>query len=296
MRIASVKTNRMRNGTRRRCDRAARALSLVPFIALLGATAIGCGGGSPLLHPAHALPRGEVRATTGFSSQVPAFGLRDDLTRARDIAGADPNAPGAPGTNPDYARGALVSAAVAPGLAPFVSGRVGLGHETEAGLAYTGRGARVDIRRAFPAGAITYSLGIGGSAAFSGRQQGNDLPNVELGALRGYGVDVPALVGWRSTAGLYMAWAGVRAGFERLTIGNLSSEPRDPTLVPRGIELDANRFHAGPVLGVAAGLGAIHVGLELAASYNVASGTYNETSATVRGVAFTPATAIWWDF
>src|SRR5690606_18382797 len=139
----------------------------------------------------------------------------------------DPEAPGAPGTNPDYARGALVSAALAPGLSPFLGARVGVGSRFEGGIGYTGRAARIDMRRSFDDGPWSVSAGLGLSALLYGRRQGSDLPNVELGALHGYGADVPLLVGWQSEGGLYMFWFGARGGAERTIISTLRSEPKE---------------------------------------------------------------------
>ncbi len=156
--------------------RAARALQL-PFVAAGSAVAIailtGCAGGSPLLHPARTLPTGEVRAAGGLSANIVPGSLGEDLRTAREVAGRDPSgasSPGAPGTNPAYAKGALVAAAVAPGLAPYVGARVGVGNAFEGGLAYTGRGVRADMRRSFDDGPYSISIGLGGSAAlYDGR-------------------------------------------------------------------------------------------------------------------------------
>ncbi len=47
---------------------------------------------------------------------------------------------------------------------------------------------------------------------------------------------------------------------------------------------------------MATGFNHLHVALEAGVSYQVASGTYNQTSVTVRGLSITPASAIWWTF
>ncbi len=231
----------------------------------------------------------------GVSANVALGSLGDDLNQARDQATRDPQVPGTPGSNPTYAKGALVAAAVAPGLAPFVGARVGIGNHFEGGLAYTGRGARVDVRRSFDQGRVSYSVGLGLSAALYGRQQGGNLPNVDLGVLHGYGADLPLLVGWEDNGGIYKVWGGVRAGFERVILETLRSEPRPPT-AGSPIALDANRFWGGPLVGIAAGLGHVHVGIEIAAAYHVVVGTYNANNVTVRGVSLTPASALWWTF
>lgn len=268
--------------------------------ALIASTAItGCGGGAPLLHPAQTLGTGDVRVAGGVSAHVVPGSLGEDLRRARDIAARDvtgQSSPGAPGTNPEYAKGALVAAAVAPGLAPFLGARVGVGNRFEGGLAYTGRAIRADMRRSFDDGPWSLSLGLGGSAALYGREQGTDLPNVELGALHGYGADLPVLVGWQSVGGLYTLWAGPRGGFEHIAVETLTSEPKDVTLGVPPIRLEATRWYAGGVLGIATGFNRVHVALEAAVAYQVVTGTYNANDVTVRGLTLTPASALWWTF
>jgi hypothetical protein len=245
------------------------------------------------------LASGDVRAAGGVSANVVPGSLGDDLRRAREIAGRDvtgQSSPGAPGTNPDYAKGALVSAAVAPGLAPFVGARVGIGNKFEGGLAYTGRGVRADARRSFDDGEWSLSLGLGASATLYGRQQGTDLPNVDLGALHGYGADLPVLAGWQSLGGLYTLWFGPRGGFEHVTVEMLTSEPKSVTIGLPPISLDATRFYAGGVIGFATGFNHVHVAIEADLAYQIVNGTYNASSVTVRGLTITPASALWWTF
>jgi len=256
----------------------------------------GCGGGAPLLHPARTLPVGDIRVASGVSANVAAGSLGDDLRVAKDVATKDPTVPGAPGTNPAYAKGALVAAAIAPGLAPFIGARVGVGNQYEGGLAYTGRAVRADLRRSFDSGNVSFSAGLGLSAALYGRQAGSDLPNVDLGALHGYGFDIPLLIGWESSGGIYKVWGGGRGGFERDVVESLTSEPKPVALGPQPIHLDADRFWGGAVAGIATGFNHVHVALELSAAYQVVNGNYNDNHVTVRGVTLAPATALWWSF
>lgn len=271
---------------------------LLTAVALL---AMGCGGGSPLLHPARTLPTGEIRATGGVFANIVPGALGDDLRAAKDIASRDPagtSSPGTPGQNPTYAKGALVAAAIGPGLAPFVSARVGVGNRFEGGLAYTGRGVRVDLRRSFESGRHwAFSLGAAGTAALYGRQQGTELRNVDLGKLRGYGFDIPLLAGWDSDNGLYRLWFGPRGGYERVIVDGLSSEPSTSPLAGDDVlRLTANRFFGGAVLGIATGFNHVHVALEASLAYQVVNGTYNANEVTVKGLTLMPATALWWTF
>jgi hypothetical protein len=268
---------------------------------LLAATLVlcGCAGGAPLFHPARTLETGEVRAMAGFSGNVAAAGLADAMRDAKNEAATNPTNPdvlGPPGDE-TYARGALVAAAVGPGLAPFVGARVGIGQKSEGGVAYTGRGVRIDGRRSFDLSRRwALSIGVGGSAAFYGHQDGSVLPNVDLGQLHGYGADVPLLVGYESSGGLYMIWLGARGGWEHVAIDELRSEPKPVTLGTPPISLSATRFWGGGLVGLAVGFRHVHVALEVDVAYQTVSGAYNTTQTSVSGLTITPGSAVWWRF
>lgn len=274
------------------------ALGRAAVVVALLAAGSGCAGGAPLLHPARTLNTGDLRVSGGVSANVAVGSLADDLRGARAIAARDPSGANLPGNDPAYAKGALVAANVAPGLAPFVAARVGVGGSFEGGLSYTGRSVRADMRRSFDAKNWSLSLGLGASAALYGRQAGSDLPKVDLQSLHGYGLDLPVLGGWQSDGGLYMVWLGARAGFERDVIEAVSTEPKEvnPTTLYGPPRLDATRWYAGPVIGAATGFRHVHVALELGATYNSVSGSYAGTNVSVSGLALTPATALWWTF
>jgi hypothetical protein len=266
-------------------------------LAALALGTVGCGGGLPLLHPAQVLAAGDVRAEAGFSGTVAVGDLSAALNNAQADAAANGGAPSTPGSDPTFAKGALVEAAVAPGLAPIGGARVGIGHGFEGGLVYTGRAFRADIRRAFnlsPTWAI--SLELGGMAALYGHQDGGALPNVTLWQLHGWGADVPLLLGYQSDGGLYSFWVGARGGGEYDQISDVTSEPKDVTLGYPPVGLTATRFWGGAVVGLAVGFRHVHVAMELDAAYSTISGSYDQTQVTVSGFSLAPATALWWDF
>ncbi len=273
-----------------------RGLTALGAALVLAPLCMGCAGGSPLLHSARALPTGDVRASLGLSANVAGGGLGTDLRRAKEIAATNPNAPGPAGSSPDYAKGALVAAAISPGVAPFVSARVGVGNRFDAALSYTGRAVRVDARRSFDSGHYSLSIGAGGTAALYGRQSGSELSGVDLGSLHGYGADVPILVGWQSTGALYQVWTGLRGGFEHDNISEVTSEPKSVTLGTPPLALSVDRFYGGGVLGIATGLRHIHVALEVAANYENVSGSFNGSNVRSQGFSVIPATALWWTF
>jgi hypothetical protein len=249
----------------------------------------------PLLHPARTLATGEVRATAGMSGNFVPSTLGTELNAARAETG---NLTGAPMDDPTYAKGALIAAAVAPGLAPIVSARAGVGAQFEAGATYSGRSARIDARRSWNWGDVSLSLGAGFSYIFYGDESTSALPYVDLNSLHGYGADIPILIGWQSSARLFMAWAGVRAGWENASISALSSTPQASAgAAPNTqVELTATRFYAGGLAGVAAGFRHIHVALEMDASYETVSGTYVSAQVTVSGLTLAPGAALWVDF
>jgi hypothetical protein len=274
-----------------------RTAGRLAVAAAIAVFASGCGGGLPLLHPAKTLPKGDVRASGGFSGTI-AVGSLSSAVRAAE---SDPNA-GATG-DATYAKGALVVASVAPGLAPVVGARVGVGWESEGGLAYTGRAIRADIRRSFDLSPRwSLSIGVGGSAALYGDQTsglyqgGSSLAGVSTNQLHGWGADVPVLIGYGSTGDLYMLWIGARAGGEHVDISDLTSEPKAVTLGSPPVGLSATRFWGGGLVGFAVGFRHLHVALELDASYATITGQFGGTQVTVAGVSLAPATALWWRF
>jgi hypothetical protein len=152
------------------------------------------------------------------------------------------------------------------------------------------------MRKSITFGRLSLSAGVGGTGLFYGHQNGGDLPNVELGQLRGYGADVPLLVGWSSDNDLYSAWAGPRFGFEHASIEQASSEYKSQTLETNPISLSATRYWAGGLLGLAVGFRHVHVALELDVAYQHLTGAYNAVQTSVDGVTLAPATALWITF
>lgn len=200
--------------------------------------------------------------------------------------------------------GALVEASVAPGVAPWVGARVGIGGNNEAGLAYAGRSLRLDGRHAFEWGKIALSFGAGASAILSrpderaqdaeGPPQGGII-GAEVGSTTGFGLDVPILIGWRSDASLVQAWAGARAGFESLT-GSLSMDidNPDPTLARLRYDFDAVRFWGGALVGLSVGVRPLSVALELDAAFFDVSGDSELADGDLgaRGLSLRPSAAL----
>lgn len=272
----------------------------------LGAVLGGCGGGAPLLHPAHTLRDGQVAFTAGSSGRFALGGL----ARATDALDASVTIPGGattPEERAQLAEGALARFAVAPGVAPFAGARVGLGEQNEAGFAWTGRGVRLDGRHAFEWRTVALSLGLAATGALARpgtlpEQRVDDphlepgepgLRDAELTSLSGYGLELPVLFGYRSDADVVQLWAGLRAGFERDQFQLRLVESPDNALGSRG---DATRFFGGGLVGLSVGLSPIEVRAELSAAYESVRGKLRTRGADltgeVAGLSLTPAMGI----
>lgn len=190
-----------------RCAPSARLAGVV-----LACLVAGCGGGLPILEPARTLNPGEVRAMGGFSSQFALGNLAAAQRGAVNETAGTTTAP-APGDQL-YAQGALVAAAVSPGLAPVVGANVGIPGDFEGGIMYTGRDLHIDFRRSFSLSSTwDLSVGAGGTAILYGEGGSQaSVPGVDLGHLHGWGGDIPVLVGYQSDGDLYMIGSASTAG------------------------------------------------------------------------------------
>jgi len=231
-----------------------------------GALAGACGGAAPLMHPAHGMAEGDVTMGAGFSGVL--------------AVEPEPIEPG------DVAARSLEEGAMSPGLAPWVGGRVGLGSALDAGLTYTGRSARLDLRRAIEFGAPAISVGIGASGLLPKRHD-------ELGLrVGGFGADVPVLVGYQSSADIYSAWIGARGGFELLTgQRDLEEDPNDPT-APLAEDVSGWHVQAGGLVGLRVGFRYVFAVLELAGAMHWAEGEVGDQSTAVQQFNLAPAGAL----
>jgi hypothetical protein len=186
-----------------------------------------------------------------------------------------------------------------------LAARVGLGQHNEAGLAYTGRGVRLDGRHAFEWPSLALSVGAAVSGALSRpgdqpqdhvegpRSADTGLRTVSLTSLTGYGLELPVLFGYRSDADVVKLWAGLRAGFEHDSFDVALVEAPDTALGSTG---SARRFWGGGLVGFSVGLAPIEVRVEVDAAYERAHGNLltfgGELTGDVAGWSLTPAMAI----
>ena len=243
----------------------------------------GCGGGVPLLHPAHVLPAGRTAFAVGVSDRF----LLGDAQRA--LAGTEPAVPGTPDDpNRRATRSALVTLAEGPAVAPYAAARIGIPGANEAGLSYSGPALRGDLRHAFDWGDYALSAGLGVTGRFG--QRSTDLPpEVDLSGSHGVGVDLPLLLGYRTDADLISVWGGVRGSFDQWW-GSVSLDPN------AAYELDARRLSVGPIFGMSVGLPPFWVSVELELDYAHVTGSLDRPGtrlqAQIDGWSARPAGAL----
>jgi hypothetical protein len=266
----------------------------------------GCGAGAPLLHPAHPLPSGQISASSGVSAHF----APPDAQRSIDSASAIPTDERSedPQTLVD---GALAQTLSTPGLAPWFAIRVGMDGATEAGLAYTGRRVRGDLRYAFVFD--QYALSAGGGLTGIMPDIGSDpptdscnpdycepivndsyseIPGLDTGSISGYGFDVPLLAGWRSHPGLLAVWAGLRGRYEHMTGDFRYAAAGGARTAPAS----GSRTVFQGVFGISLGIKPIWALFELSPAYERISGTVNldsgEVGSRLEGFSFSPAIAL----
>lgn len=255
----------------------------------------GCGGGAALLHGAHVLAEGKTTVGAGVSGTFLSGEAARDLADARAVplAAGDGSALPPPEASADsYARGAATVAALGPGVAPWISARVGLPYDTEAGLTYTGRAVRLDARHAFQSERLALSVGAGVSApVMSQAASGSQLSGLSFAHTPGtssFGVDAPVLVGWKSQSGLVSFWTGPRFGYERLR-AEASFATQSPLQVGA---LSLERVYYGGVFGMALGFRHLYAAIELDASRQSFSGEILGSELSSTAFTLAPAAAL----
>jgi hypothetical protein len=280
-------------------------LALGAAFALL---ASGCGGATPLLHPAHTLAPGQVSFGVGASGTFLAGEANGSLDEARAVTTSGDATTAA--ERESVTEGTITSVLAAPGVAPWIGGRVGVAERTEVGAAYTGRWARIDARHAFEN--RKYALSIGASAlallahpssdpAEPGGATG-EVAGVDTSGAYGFGFQVPVLVGYRSDAEVVQAWGGLVGTFERafgpvvLSDPSPAVDPIEPDEKVNEVRLEAQRFSGAVVVGLAVGIQPIWVALELTGRYFTLDGRLSDdgviSKGSLNGLSLEPAGAL----
>jgi len=170
----------------------------------------------------------------------------------------------------------------APGVAPWVSARVGIQGDNEGGLTYTGRSLRLDGRHAFSLGGSSLSVGLGASAL--GAQRPGE--GAAGSSVFGGGFDVPILFGVKSSSELYSIWVGPRAGMEFLS-GRVALDTMSPL---SGVT--ARHIFAGVLAGLKVGFRHVHAAIELDFAYHRTDGTLAGTKRGLDQLTLTPGGAL----
>lgn len=263
----------------------------------------GCGGGAPLLHPVHPLAAEHVAMGAGVSTQIvtgDASTVIDEAREAMSDGAVDSDA-----ERHRFVKGALAYSLLAPGLAPWVGARVGLGHSAEAGVTYTARSVRVDGRYALAEESFALSGGLGATGVLARpgsdppgeiRGDGDEkIPGLDLGGVSGVGLDLPLLAGWRSSGNLLQVWLGARGGFERLRGSALLRVDVDPSVADEA-RFEASRWYALGVVGFGVSLHPVTLAFELDAGYQHGSGLIMMDSGrqdgSLDGISVTPGVAV----
>lgn len=223
------------------------------------------------MHPAHPLPADTFTGGAGVAGQFTTGRVQREIDEAERVAEQ-------PITDAEtariYLRGLLADALVAPGASPWVGARLGVTDTQEAGITYTGRMVRIDARQAFVWDQLALSVGLGASGVLlspesraPGAPPGNDS---ELDAT-GWGLDLPVLVGFRDTTGMFDVWAGARGGFERVR-GDLRLLSADGNSTFRA-QASGQRWWGGLLAGLSAGVPPLSLRFELAINYQSLSGS-----------------------
>jgi len=254
-----------------------------------------CGGAAPMLHPAHTLPQSEMTMGAGTSGTF----VMGDAASAIDAGEAAYDSQTLVGAEQEasYAEGLGAALSLAPGVAPWVGARVGLGLESEAGITYTGRSARVDARHALEQESFALSAGMGVTGVLL-RPDARPFPGVLAGATQGWGLDVPVLAGWRSSGSVAQLWGGIRGGFEQLA-GKVDVDLGAGSTT-QSAELDLVRWQAGWVAGLGLGLDPVRVMLEVQLAHHwvagsvayAATGSASEHPVAIAGWSLAPAAAV----
>jgi hypothetical protein len=222
------------------------------------------------------LPVDSVSFGAGVSSQFASGAIKSRIARGESAAGQALS-------NSDaariYADGVLLEALIAPETSPWVGARVGLPANSEAGLTYTGRAIRLDGRHVLRlSGDWVLSAGLGATALFLSGDSTSDPtsppgsanPQAEFEVeARGWGADLPVLVGYQAVGGLFEVWAGARAGHERLS-GEIRTNTVDPALPANSAR--GSRSWVGALTGFSVGVPPLWLRFELATTHHRISG------------------------
>lgn len=284
--------------------RTLRVAVLVTGAVWAGVLGVGCGAGTPLMHPAQVLDAHRVRAGAGASHHLTFGPTEDAIERARAV-GAEPG--GVSDSDVEaFVDGSVAHAVATPQLSPWVGARAGLGGGNEMGLSWTGRRVRGDLRHVFELDDVLLSVGGGlgavlpdlgsntpGTGGAATDASGGAIPRFDGGSISGWTVDVPLLLGTEAQEDVASAWIGVHALYERFSADLVYDlGPDVATVAPA----QGSRVFAGAVAGVMLGLRPLWAVLELSGGYQRVSSEVTLDGTTyypsLEGFTLTPSFAL----
>ncbi|MEZ4410094.1 MAG: hypothetical protein R3A52_27000 [Polyangiales bacterium] len=248
-------------------------------VALCGAAAVGCATGSPMLVPTRVLPAARVELSAGTLYTAPV------------VSGALDSARASASTPEDQVRAAVAYGVSPPGVAPYVSARGGLGHDSEGSLALIGPVVRIGARRVLLRDADFRLVGgLNARLAFISGAHQSIASSLSIDESRLYGGEVTLQAGI-ARRDIYDLWLGVRTGY-------LYSDSRvtQPAVSASAFDVGAHRVESGLSVGMRVGFGHVAVAVELEAQLAWSTGSGGGYSGSALGFALVPAGAISYGF
>ena len=255
-----------------------RARWLAP-VALCGAVTAGCATGSPMLVPTRVLPAARVELSAGTLYTAPV------VSEALDGARASTSTP------EDQVRAAVAYGVSPPGVAPYVSARGGLGHDSEGSLALIGPVVRVGARRVLLRDEDFRLVGgVNARLAFVSGAHQSIASSLSIDESRLWGGELTLQAGI-ARRNIYDLWVGLRGGY-------LYSDSRvsHPAVSASAFDLGAHRVETGLSVGVRVGFGRVAVAVELEAQLAWTTGSGGGYSGSALGFALVPAGAVSYGF
>lgn len=253
----------------------------------------------PQLYPAKPLAKGTTEFGAGVSGDLPLGPTRRQLRKVTHAVGPSADPAAAAEQEARAVEAAILETALAPGIAPWLAARGGIGWNSEAQLSTSGRRLRLGVRHGIELpNEIWASAGFGAASLHQrtsnsddGSENREDAPY--LHGAGGFGLDIPVVIGWQSRGQIIALWAGIVVGLDQLS-ARLEPSRADVAIV--------RRYGAG-LLGLSAGLEPIRVRAELAANYSSGraevrglGGGPDPRPVALRGFSLAPAAAIAFEF
>lgn len=259
----------------------------------VASVALGCAATSPMLAEPRIVREGDVRFQVGAAAVAPVGGDLAAVRAGRERLDAPEVVNDDPATTQALLPAIAIGFAARPGVAPVMRATMSLSKDLEANVHYSGRDAHVGARyllwerRSEDAGALTLSIGGDGHALLRGRPQDGYI-NATSETVRGWGVAVPAILGYQSDAGLFIAYVGALVGYERISATILYQKAS----AVASHDLTLGRLHVTGTAGIGVGFRRVRVILELGVRRDSIAAKLGDETRNVGLISLTPAFAL----